>query len=168
MNKLIPAIAFLIFFTGVSGQDNLSEEFYRNYFSSNKDSLVSIEGIWLLTSNKEVYHYDTLVEVISESNPSRVVIWKKQGKLETKVISGSQHRMEFSLTDVKGVYLYRNYYPETKEYSKNIAVICKSNEMNYSYEIPENIIRIRDDEDTAAGTKIIVILMWKKAFPLIN
>lgn len=158
---------FLLILCSLFGQaQNLySEDGFKDYFRKNADSLDQIEGIWTVATSQEYHHYDTLYDVIKFPKAAKVAIIKKDGKYESYNLSGTSYDVQFDETDVKGVYLYRNYFPETKQYSKTQAVISKKGEMEYTYEFPDDYLRIKLGDSYEVGTRVVNILKWTKVFP---
>lgn len=66
---------------------------------------------------------------------------------------------------MKGVYLYRNFFRETNEYSKTQAVISKAGEMEYTVDLPDNYLRVKFQDSYEEGTRVVNILKWTKVFP---
>lgn len=164
MKKLIPALLLLLTFSA-KGQSFYSEESFRQYFTTHIDSLDQIEGIWQVSTTQEFYRYDTLYDVQKFPKAARVAIIRKEGKYESYNLTGESYDVEFTVTDVRGVYLYRNYFPETKSYSKTSAVISKKGEMEYTYTFPDEYLRIRFGDTYEEGTRVVNILKWTKIFP---
>lgn len=157
---------FLLFTLPAFSQNLYSEEGFKDYFKKNADSLDPIEGIWTVSTTQEFHRYDTLYDIIKFPKAAKVAILKKDGKYESYNLTGTSYDVQFDHTDVKGVYLYRNYFPETKQYSKTQAVISKAGEMEYTYEFPDDYIRIKLAESYEEGTRVVNILKWTKVFPL--
>jgi hypothetical protein len=150
----------------VSAQNVYTEEGFKEYLTNNADSLDQIEGIWSVATTQEFHHYDTLYDVIRFPKAGKVAIIKKNEKYESYNLSGNTNDVQFEHTDVSGVYMYRNYFPETKQYSKTQAVISKSGEMEYTYEFPEDYLRIKLGDSYEEGTRVVNILKWTKVFPV--
>ncbi|MFM8431820.1 MAG: hypothetical protein ACKOA1_03395, partial [Bacteroidota bacterium] len=68
--------------------------------------------------------------------------------------------------DVKGVYLYRSFFKETNEFSKAQAVISKAGEMEYTYDFPQNYLKVRFADSYEEGTRVTNRLLWTKSYPL--
>lgn len=164
MKKLF-AILLLFFSVQVSGQSSFSEESFKNYLIKSKDSLDAIEGIWNVSTTQEFYRYDTLYDIRKYPKAARVAIMKKDGNYESYNLTGESYDVQFSETDVKGVYLYRNYFPEIKQYSKAQAIISKGTEMEYTYDFPDDFLRIKFGETYEEGTRVVNILRWNKVYP---
>jgi hypothetical protein len=118
-----------------------------------------------VSTTQEFYRYDTLYDVQKFPKAARVAIIHKEGKYESYNLTGESYDVEFTVTDVRGVYLYRNYFPETKSYSKTSAVISKRGEMEYTYTFPDEYLRIRLGDTYEEGTRVVNILKWVKIFP---
>ena len=73
--------------------------------------------------------------------------------------------VQFLPTDVIGVYLYKNYFPEIQQYSKAKAIISKGSEMEYTYDFPDDFLRIKFGDTYEEGTRVVNILKWSKSFP---
>ncbi len=164
VNKLL-VILLLFISVQVSGQAALSEEGFKTYFIKSKDSLDAIEGIWNVSTTQEFYRYDTLYDIRKYPKAAKVAIIKKEGKYESYNLTGESYDVQFSATDVKGVYLYRNYFPEIKQYSKAQAIISRGTEMEYTYDFPDDFIRIKFGETYEEGTRVVNILKWNKVYP---
>jgi len=146
-------------------QEPQSEEEFRKYFMNYKDSLDPIEGIWNVSTIQEFYRYDTLYNIDKYPRAAKVVIRKKEGLYESYDLSGEPYDVNFFETDVKGVYLYRNFFRSTGEYSNTQAVISTAGIMQYTYEFPENYLRIQLGDSYEEGTRVVNQLTWKKEFP---
>ena len=143
----------------------LSEESFQNYFVANRDSLDPIEGIWNVSTTQEFYRYDTLYDVRKYPKAAKVAIIKKEGAYESYNLTGESYDVQFAATDVAGVYMYKNYFPEIKQYSKAKAVISKGTEMEYTYDFPDDFLRIKFGDTYEEGTRVVNILKWAKVFP---
>lgn len=146
----------------MQGQTN-SENELREYFISNRDSLNQIEGIWEVLFTEELYHYDTLHRVNREDSLRVYTVVKKNGSYKS-YFSG-QENAEFFPTDVKGVYLCRNFFPETGSYSLQQAVICNRGAMEYTFDIPDDVIRKNSGSKDIEGLRKVNILKWRRVFP---
>lgn len=164
MKKLTVLLLLLISFYS-KGQTLTSEESYRNYFVANKDSIDPIEGIWSVSTTQEFYRYDTLYDVRKYPKAAKVAVMKKEGKYESYNLTGESYDVQFLPTDVIGVYLYKNYFPEIQQYSKAKAIISKGNEMEYTYDFPDDFLRIKFGDTYEEGTRVVNILKWSKSFP---
>lgn len=159
--KLLPLVLFLITAT-LQAQTPQSEEAFRKYFIDHKDSLDPIEGIWNVNTTQEFYRYDTMYEENRFPKAAVIAIMKQDGKYFSYNLNGEPFEVEFKTTDVKGVYLYQNYFRETNSRSKASAVISKNGEMEYTYEFPDEYIRLRFGDSYEEGTRVINILKWTK------
>jgi len=164
VRKLFTALLLLISIHS-NGQELLSEESFRTYFVSGKDSLDPIEGIWNVSTTQEFYRYDTLYDVRKYPKAAKVAVVKKEDGYESYNLTGESYDVQFLTTDVKGVYLYKNYFPEIKQYSKAKAIISKGQEMEYTYDFPDNYLRIKFGDTYEDGTRVVNILKWTKSFP---
>ncbi|HQW00179.1 MAG TPA: hypothetical protein PLZ91_07630 [Bacteroidia bacterium] len=164
MKKLSVLILLLISFYS-KGQTLTSEESYRNYFVANKDSIDPIEGIWSVSTTQEFYRYDTLYDVRKYPKAAKVAVMKKDDKYESYNLTGESYDVQFLPTDVIGVYLYKNYFPEIQQYSKAKAIISKGSEMEYTYDFPDDFLRIKFGDTYEEGTRVVNILKWSKSFP---
>ncbi len=164
MKKLTVLLLLLISFYS-KGQTLTSEESYRNYFVANKDSIDPIEGIWSVSTTQEFYRYDTLYDVRKYPKAAKVAVMKKEGKYESYNLTGESYDVQFLPTDVIGVYLYKNYFPEIQQYSKAKAIISKGSEMEYTYDFPDDFLRIKFGDTYEEGTRVVNILKWSKSFP---
>jgi len=168
MNKKILIYVFVLISGLLSktlAQIPNNETGFRNYFQQNKDSLDQIEGIWRTNSSQEFYHHDTLYDVDNSAPSSQIAIIKKDQQFESYSLQGKPYDVRFYPTEVAGVYLYKNYFPETKEYSKANAVISKGGEMEYSYEIPDLFLQKTLGKSYEPGTRVLNKSTWKKIFP---
>jgi len=164
VKKLSVLILLLISFYS-KGQTLTSEESYRNYFVANKDSIDPIEGIWSVSTTQEFYRYDTLYDVRKYPKAAKVAVMKKDDKYESYNLTGESYDVQFLPTDVIGVYLYKNYFPEIQQYSKAKAIISKGSEMEYTYDFPDDFLRIKFGDTYEEGTRVVNILKWSKSFP---
>jgi hypothetical protein len=156
-----------LFISTLQGQTILTtEESYQDYFFENKDSLDPMEGIWNVFITKEYYNYDTLNSVIKLPEATKIALLKKENKIISYKISGEPFNVEFSNTEVKGVYLYRNYFAETGQYSKSQAIISKAGEMEYTYDIPDEYLRLKSDTSYKEGMRVVHFMRWNKILPL--
>ena len=118
-----------------------SEELFKKDFIETLETLDPLEGIWNLSATQETYHHDTLYEVLQSKAPVKIAIMKKNNKFYSYKMTGELYDVEFHSTDVKGVYLYRNYFPLISKYSKKQAVISKAGEMEYTYDSPSEYLQ---------------------------
>ena len=161
--RILPLIVLLSI--TAHAQKLTSEELFKEYFLNHTDSLDAIEGIWTVSTTKEFYNYDTLYDVQKFPKAAKVAVIKKENKYESFNLTGESYDVQFSITDVKGVYLYRNFFRETNEYSKTSAVISKAGEMEYTYEFPDDYLRVKFADSYEDGTRVVNILKWTKIFP---
>lgn len=162
-NLLLVSLLFIAFHS--KGQNLVSEEAFKKYFIANKDSIDAIEGIWSVSTTQEFYHYDTLYDVRKYPKAAKVAVMKKEDRYESYNLTGESYDVQFLSTDVKGVYLYKNYFPETQQYSKAKAIISKGLEMEYTYDFPDDFLRIKLAETYEEGTRVVNILRWNKIYP---
>jgi len=156
---------FFLISASLQAQKLTSEELFKEYFTSQSDSLDPIEGIWTVSTTQEFYNYDTLYDIQKFPKAAKVAVMKKENKYESFNLTGDSYDVQFSITDVKGVYLYRNFFRETNEYSKTSAVISKAGEMEYTYEFPDDFLRVKFADSYEEGTRVVNILKWTKVFP---
>ena len=142
-----------------------SEDQFKNYFKQHPDSLNQIEGIWRVTTTQEYYRNDTLYEVEKIPKSVRVAIVKKEDRYESYNLTGASYDVQFTPTDIKGVYFYKNFFPETGEYSKANAVISNAGEMDYSYDFPANYLQKKLGDSYEEGTRVVNQTKWVKVFP---
>ncbi|MCC7231475.1 MAG: hypothetical protein IT242_00920 [Bacteroidia bacterium] len=165
MKLLVVSVFVFLATPALKAQKLQGEEMFRNYFSSHLDSLDPIEGIWNVASVQEYYRYDTLYDIVKYPKGATVAVMKKDGRYESYNLNGEPYDVQFSGTDVKGVYLYRNFFRETNEYSKAQAVISKSGVMEYTYEFPDDFLRTRFGDSYEEGTRVVNQLKWSRLFP---
>lgn len=165
MKRLIAAMCLFVSIEAQAQSSIHSEESFRSYFSTNRDSLDAIEGIWNVSTTQEFYRYDTLYDVRKYPKAAKVAVIKKEGKYESYNLTGESYDVEFNSSDVKGVYMYRNFFPEIKQYSKTKAIISKGLEMEYTYDFPDDFLRIKFGDTYEEGTRVVNILKWSKVFP---
>ena len=160
---------FIFLFIGLlnsaHAQNLTTESAYQEYFSERKDSLDAIEGIWMVSSTQEFYSYDTLYNVDKYAKAAKVAILRNGTFYDSFNLTGEAYDVSFYSTDVKGVYLYKNYFRSTSEYSKAQAVISTSGIMQYTYEFPDGFLRAKFGESYEEGTRVVNQLTWKKIFP---
>ncbi|HNS12773.1 MAG TPA: hypothetical protein PKM97_09190 [Bacteroidia bacterium] len=142
-----------------------NESSFKSYFSEKKDSLDPIEGIWLVSSTQEFYRYDTLYNVDKYPRAAKVAIVHNGKFYDSYNLTGESYDVSFYLTDVKGVYLYKNYFRSTNEYSNTQAVISTAGVMQYTYEFPDEYLRKQFGDSYEVGTRVVNLLTWKKTFP---
>lgn len=142
-----------------------SEEQFKSYFQQYQNNLNPIEGIWRVTTTQEYYRNDTLYEIDKVPKSVRVAIIKKEEKFESYNLTGESYDVQFSVTEIAGVYFYKNYFKETGEYSKASAVISKAGEMEYSYDFPINFLQKKLGDSYEEGTRVVNITRWVKIFP---
>lgn len=169
MNKktLLSVLVFVALFQvkSFSQEPMRSEEQFRNYFQTRSANLDQIEGIWNVKTTREYYRYDTLYEVEKIPKSVKVAILKKDDKYESFDLAGESYDVQFTQTDIAGVYFYKNYFRETKEYSKAEAVINKAGAMEYSYDFPDNYLKIKLGDSYEEGTRVVNKTRWEKIFP---
>ncbi|MCX6290922.1 MAG: hypothetical protein NT126_04085 [Bacteroidetes bacterium] len=143
----------------------VSEEQFKSYFQQHRDSLDQIEGIWNVNTVQEYYRYDTLYEVDKIPKSVKVAIIKKDNRYESFNLSGESYDVQFTSSEINGVYFYRNFFKETNEYSKANAVISKAGEMEYNYDFPDNYLQKKLGESYEEGTRVVNKTRWIKIFP---
>jgi hypothetical protein len=142
-----------------------SEELFKKDFVGNLENLDQLEGIWNLSATQETYHHDTLYEVLQSKSPMKIAIMKSKNGFFSYKMTGELYDVEFNSTDVKSVYLYRNYFPLISKYTKKQAVISKAGEMEYTYDSPSEYLKEKLGEEYKDGLRIVNILKWNKVFP---
>lgn len=157
----------LLIFSGLVAfaQKPNSEDLFKSYFLKNMDNLDPVEGIWTVATTQEYYRYDTLYDVIKYPKAAKVAIMRNNDAFDSYNLTGESYDVTFSETDVKGVYLYRNFFKETNEYSKTSAVISRAGEMEYTYEFPDEYLQHRFGDSYEEGTRVVNILKWVRVFP---
>lgn len=156
------------FATGAMAQKFTTEFMFQDYFSKHLDSLDDIEGIWMVSTTQEFYRYDTLYDVIKLPKAAKVAVMKKDGKYDSYNLTGESYDVQFTPTDVKGVYFYTINFPETQEHSKTDAVISKAGGMEYTYEFPDKYLQFKLAETYEEGTHVTNEVKWTKVFPEIK
>ncbi|CAN5461009.1 hypothetical protein BH11BAC1_BH11BAC1_01730 [soil metagenome] len=156
---------FIVAAFGASAQRFTTEDLFREYFSNHLDSLDEIEGIWLVSTTQEFYRYDTMYDVIKLPKAAKVAVMKKDGKYESYNLTGESYDVEFTTTEVKGVYFYTISFPETQERSKTDAVISKQGGMEYKYEFPDKYLQFKLADTYEEGTHVTNETKWTKIFP---
>ena len=141
-----------------------TEDSLIKYFSSKKENRDPIEGLWDVVSTKEFYKYDTLYDVIKQSSTTRVAIISSGNKFQCYKLTGENFNVEFTPTDVKSVYIYRNFYTTIKQTSEPHAIINKNEKMEYTYDFPEEETRISLGDKYYEGIRMVNILKWTKIF----
>lgn len=166
MRKNILLLVFGIMIVSVAGAQTLTtEDMFKAYFTRHIDSLDEIEGIWNVSTTQEFYRYDTLYDVIRLPKAARVAVMKKGERYESFNLTGESYDVEFTRTEVSGVFFYRNYFKETNEHSKTDAVISKKGEMAYKYTFPDKYLRHKLGNTYEEGTYVTNDLKWVKIFP---
>ena len=165
MKGLLLFAGIFVFYAGASAQKLTTEQMFQEYFTRNIDSLDDIEGIWMVSTTQEFYRYDTLYDVINLPKAAKVALMKKDGKYNSYNLTGESYDVQFTPTDVKGVYYYTISFPETQENSKTDAVISKAGSMEYKYEFPEKYLQFKLAETYEEGTIVTNEVSWKKIFP---
>ncbi len=146
----------------------MNEDSLRKYFLEYHDSLNPLEGIWEVSATTEIYHFDTLYNVNTSAGRYRLAIVIENGKARIHNLSKDSLSMVFLLTDVKGVYLYKNFYSQINQYSKPHAVICKSDEMEYTFDTPAELLKLTNGNEFIEGLREVNVMVWKKTQPQIK
>ena len=169
MKKGIFFCCFLFFAgAGAFAQKFTTESMFQEYFTKHLDSLDDIEGIWLVSTTQEFYRYDTMYDVIKLPKAARVAVIKKDNAYESYNLTGESYDVQFTTTDVKGVYFYTISFPETQEHSKTDAVISKEGGMEYKYEFPDKYLQFKLADTYEEGTHVTNEVKWTKVFPEIK
>jgi len=165
MKFILMIIGFVGYAQFAGAQQFNSELSFKSHFTERKDSLDSIEGIWLVSSTQEFYRYDTLYNIDKYPRAAKVAIINKGEFYDSYNLTGESYDVSFYLTDVKGVYLYKNFFRTTNEYSNAQAVISTAGVMQYTYEFPDEYLRKQFGDSYEEGTRVVNLLTWKKIFP---
>ena len=160
------SILLLLISTAGFSQSPKSESDFKNYFDKHLDSLDQLEGIWEITTIQQFYRYDTLYDVIKYPKGSRMAIVKNGIKYESTNLDGQPIDVQFSTSDVAGVYMYKNYYKETDSYSKASAAISKNGRMEFAYEFPEKYLRFKLEDSYEEGTRVMNNTSWVRVYPV--
>jgi hypothetical protein len=141
-----------------------TEKEIRSYFEKNS-SLDRIEGVWSVAITQEFYHFDTLYDVKTLPGTQNVAVLRENITFVAYYLKGEPYNLEFTTTDVNGVYMYRNFYPLISDYSKKQAVICTHGKMQYTYDLPEEyVVKICGDK-YIPNTRIVNVMKWEKVMP---
>ena len=166
MKKGIVFLGLLVgIFFSSHAQKFTTEYMFQEYFSKHLDSLDDIEGIWLVSTTQEFYRYDTMYDVIRLPKAAKIAVMKKDGRYESYNLTGESYDVQFTTTDVKGVYYYTISFPETQEHSKTDAVISKYGGMEYKYEFPDKYLQFKLADTYEEGTHVTNEVKWTKIFP---
>jgi len=167
-NYITTFFSILLLFISLAGhaQKLTSESDFRNYFDTHLDSLDQLEGIWEVTTIQQFYTYDTLYDVIKHPKASKMAIIKNGDKFESTPLDGQPIDVQFSTSDVAGVYMYKNYYKETDSYSKASAAISKNGRMEFAYEFPEKYLRFKLEDSYEEGTRVMNNTSWVRIYPV--
>src|SRR5436190_19428953 len=137
--KAFLILLFLLFAFSGHSQKIKSESQFKEYFAGRSDSLDQLEGIWEVKTIQQFYRYDTLYDMV-KTKASKIVILNNGDHFDSINLDGQAIEVQFSPSDVAGVYMYKNYYKETDSYSKASAAISKNGRMEFSYEYPEKYL----------------------------
>ena len=165
MKRGVIFFSVLMISFSAQAQQYTTESLFQEYFTKHIDSLDEIEGIWLVSTTQEYYRYDTMYDVIHLPKAAKVAVMKKEGKYESYNLTGESYDVQFSPTDVKGVYFYTISFPETQEHSKTDAVISKEGSMEYKYEFPDKYLQFKLADTYEEGTHVTNEVKWTKVFP---
>ena len=165
MKRTVLIALYFCIYGSVLAQKPDSEEAFREYFTAQGNNLNPIEGIWMVSTIQEFYRYDTLYNVNKYPRAAQVAIIHTGEFYSTFNMAGDPYDVSFYNTDVKGVYLYKNYFRSTQEYSNTQAVISKAGEMQYTYEFPEIYLYLQFGDSFEEGTRVVNLVSWKKLFP---
>ncbi len=160
-------LLFLFFFLPLFSLAQIpdTEEKFRQYFLEKGDSLDALEGIWIVSTTQEFYRYDTLYDIDKFPRAAKVAIINNGDFFDSFNLMGESYDVGFYSTDVKGVYLYKNYFRSTAEYSNTHAVISSAGEMQYTYEFPDGFLRLQLADSYEEGTRVVNQIVWRKIFP---
>jgi hypothetical protein len=163
VNKVLSSLLPVLVSFLSSGQPATGNSVHE-YLEKTKD-LNPIEGIWKLQITREFYHSDTLYEIKQIADSDQVSIIKTGTEFTAYYLKGDSFNLDFTTTDVKGVYMYRNFYPLTADYSKKQAVICTHGKMEFTYDLPIEYAIKYCGENYQPNTRVVHFLKWKKVFP---
>jgi hypothetical protein len=164
--KLFFAVITILISSGIAAHQAISESIIKERIDAKGDSLIPLEGIWNVTGSSESYHYDTLYSVQKDADHYRVAILIIDGKPHVINLSPDSIRIDLMVTDIKYVYLYKIFFPETGTFSKTHAVICKDNTIEYTYETPEEILKLKKGKQFSTGMREVNIYKWNKSYPV--
>jgi hypothetical protein len=153
---LLPSVAFA---------QNLTEDEARKKLEARGDSLDPIEGIWVISTIQQFYRYDTLYDVIKYPKGAKVAVIKDGEHFVSYNLSGDAAEIRFTLSDVPGVYVYKNHFRETDSDSKVSGVICRNGRMEIVYEFPEKYLRYKLQESFEEGTRVVNNTSWVRTYP---
>lgn len=119
----------------------------------------------MVSTTQEFYRYDTLYNVDKYPRAAKVAIMREEKAFQSYNLTGEPYDVSFFQTDVIGVYMYKNYFPKTMEYTSTEALISKSGEMQYTYEFPDAYLKLQLADSYEEGTRVVNQLSWRKIFP---
>ena len=143
VNKTVQLIFFMLLYQASIGQTTKPvKDTLENYFKEHKDSLDQLEGYWDVSAIQEHYNHDTLSDVERGQGPIKILIIRADKKFNSFDPNGKSFDVEFSPTDVKGVYLYENYFPQINQHSSPQVSFTKQAKLSTRTTIPKNGSRI--------------------------
>ena len=163
VNKTVPLIFFILLYQASIGQTTKPvKDTLENYFKEHKDSLDQLEGYWDVSAIQEHYNHDTLSDVERSQGPIRILIIRADKKFNSFDLNGKSFDVEFSSTDVKGVYLYQNYFPQINQHSSPQVVIYKASQIEYTYDYPKEWLQDKLGNKFKEGMRVVNVLKWTK------
>jgi hypothetical protein len=163
--KIFTIFLFLVPVLLPAQQHGYSGNMINDYFKTNRENLNDIEGVWKVVISGEIYNNDTLSETIDEQDTTIAIIENEQKYLSFN-LSGQPFDVEFTGTDVNGVYLYSNFMPEINEHSKVQAVINNSGSLEFTFDYPEEYLKKTMGDKFSEGIRIVKTFKWEKLFPI--
>ena len=166
MNKKYSCYILILFVISIAharSQTFKSENDFKNYFTDHIATLDPAEGLWKVVTSQEFYNFDTLYD--KKSFVQTVAILKRDSAFLTYDMKGEEYNVYFTKTNVNKVYLFKIYLKEINQYTKTDAVIAAGNTMNYTYEFPEEYLRLMFKNTFEKGDRVVNAVNWDKVFP---
>ena len=149
-----------------------SENFYKEYFQKNYDSLDPIEGIWSVNSTSKVFDvYGQLKDSWYAPQSNKVRIVRENDKLILCSLLEGQTENDiifFKNTATPGIYLYERNYAGSNLVAKANALIANPGMIEYSYEIPQAQLKYKMGKKYIKGASMFVEIKMIKISPALK
>lgn len=164
----ITTIIALSFAINSFGQCLGTEEESKKYFMDRITSIDPIEGIWSISANTKNYDsYNRQTNNYNDQQGHKRAIYRSNSEFNSCLISANNNfaNVSFNTTAVKGVYLFKIYYPATSSTINGNATLNNIGILEYSYEMPTVVLKRMMGTDYENGMRSIITATCIKIFP---
>ncbi len=150
------------------GQCLGNEQAFKDYYIKNITTIDLLEGIWSTNTTIKIYNqYNQLIDSKYIPQVAQWAMIMNGNKFEVCSIGDNSDNTTiiFSKTASTGVYLYQKTFSGTNAITKANAIISPDGLLEYSYEVPDEVVREIMGSNYINGISMTVEIKMIKLFP---